>query len=263
MTSATEVAGGIALSRPSTGFSKTLAEEIKPLTDQVSNNPLFMDIHQGKASMSLIQGLGREFLPIVRGTYRRMAMRLQHAAAHDYELQSALLKEVNEEVWHIPMYLNFTRAIGLKDPDDFLGMYLPETYAMVLFVDATSTGRATLEESCVRVFEAEAWDGFNNYSQQSSLVQTMAASGIATRGLPLACDRLAEGFRTHYGLSEDEVEFWTEHGTVDLDHADASLEIVDRYATSPELQRRAREAAILSVSLFVRMLDAIHKHYRD
>ena len=257
-----EVAGGIRLSRPSTGFARELAIEVEPLAQRLRDHPYVLDVWKGKASSKLVQGFGREFLPIVRGTYRRMSMRLQHAAAHDYELQDALLKEVGEEVWHIPMYLKWCKAIGLTAPDDFLGMYLPETHGFVLFIDATSTGRATLEESCVRVFEAEAWDGFNNYSQQSSLVQTMAATGVATRGLPYACDRLAEGFRKHFGLNDDEVEFWTEHGTVDLDHANASLEIVDRYATTPQLQRRAREAALLGIQLQLRHWDAIYAHYK-
>ena len=258
-----QVAGGIELSRDSTGFLESIEAELAPFGERMTNHPIVLDVENGTASTKLVRNFSREFLPIVRGTYRRMSMRLQHAASHDLELQSALLKEVCEEVWHIPMYLKFCTAVGLKIPDDFLQMYLPETYAFILFVDATSTGRATLEESCVRVFEAEAWDGFNNYSQQSSLVQTMAASSLALKGFPLACDRLAEGFRKHYECTKDDVEFWYEHGTVDMDHALAGGEIVDRYATTPELRNRAREAALLSIQLWIKQWDAIYETFRE
>jgi pyrroloquinoline quinone (PQQ) biosynthesis protein C len=251
----------VAFKRPKTGFARTLTEELKSSYDRMTNHPIVQDVEAGKASLKLVRGFTREFLPIVRGTYRRMSMRLQHAAAHDYELQNALLKEVAEEVWHTPMYLKWCKKIGVKVPEDFFEMYLPETYAFVLYIDATSTGRATLEESSGRVFEREAFDGFNNYSQQSSLVQTIAATGLALRGFPFAADKLADGFVKHYGATKDEVEFWTEHGTLDLEHADVGVDIIDRYATTPELQRRARESAIVSTSLWLNQWDAIYRKY--
>ena len=93
-----EVAGGIRLGRPSTGFARELSIEVEPLAERLRDHPYVLDVWKGKASSKLVQGFGREFLPIVRGTYRRMSMRLQHAAAHDHELQTALIKEVAEEI---------------------------------------------------------------------------------------------------------------------------------------------------------------------
>jgi pyrroloquinoline quinone (PQQ) biosynthesis protein C len=249
------------LRRPKTGFAAEVMAELAPRYDAMTNHPIVEDVVAGVASMELIRGFTKEFIPIVRGTYRRMSMRLQHCAAHDYELQNALIKEVAEEVFHTPMYYAFCKKIGLKMPGDFLEMYLPETYAFILFVDATSAARSALEECCVRVFEEEAWDGFNNYSQHSSLVQTISATGLALRGFPFASDKLAAGFQEHYGCSEKDVEFWSEHGTLDLEHADVGVDIVDRYATTPELQRRAREAATLSMELWLAQWDAIYRKF--
>ncbi len=253
------------LAPPSTGFGKQLNEEIAHLGDRMRNHAIVEEVENGTASMALIRGFTKEFLPIVRGTYRRMAMRLQHAAFHDYHLQMKLLQECQEEVFHTPMYLKWCEAIGMKIPEDLIDeMFIPETYAFVLLLDSSSAGRATLEETCGRVFEGDtAWDGFNNYSQQSSLVQTIAISGFALRGFPHASDRLRDGFKAHYGHTDDEVEFWTEHGTVDMEHAEMGVDIIDRYATTPELQKRAREATTLSLELWLRQWDAIHAKYAN
>ena len=255
----------IELQPPSTGFGKSLADELEPLAFRMRNHQIVEDVENGTASMALIRGFSKEFLPIVRGTYRRMAMRLQHAAFHDYQLQAKLLEECQEEVWHTPMYLKWCEAIGMKIPEDLIDtMFIPETYAFVLLLDAASVGRATLEESCSRVFEADvAWDGFNNYSQQSSLVQTIAISGFALRGFPVASDRLRDGFRDKYGYTEDQVEFWSEHGTVDMEHAEMGVDIIDRYATNEGLQRRAREAATLSLELWLRQWDAVYNMHKN
>ena len=252
------------LAPPSTGFGKSLTEELEPLGNRMRNHPIVEDVEAGTASRELIRGFTKEFLPIVRGTYRRMAMRLQNAAFHDYHLQMKLLKECEEEVFHTPMYLKWCTAIGMKVPEDLIDeMFIPETYAFVLLLDSSSAGRATLEETCGRVFEADvAWDGFNNYSQQSSLVQTIAISGLALRGFPVASDRLRDGFKEHYGYTDEQVEFWTEHGTVDMEHAEMGVDIIDRYATTQGLQKRAREAAILSLELWLRQWDAIYAKYK-
>ncbi len=51
----------------------------------------------------------------------------------------------------------------MRVPEDFTNsMYVPKTYAFILFINAISTDRAALEESCVRVFEPSYWDGFVN-----------------------------------------------------------------------------------------------------
>jgi len=248
--------------RPPTGFGKQLDAEMAPLYQKIRNHPIVLDVENGKASMGLIRGFTKEFFPLVRGTYRRMSMRLQHAAPHDCVLQENLLKEVAEEVWHTPMFVAWSERIGMKPQDFTEAPYLPETYGFILFLDATSTDRAALEESCIRVFETELWDDFANYSQQSSLVQTIASSGVGGRAFPQAADKLADGFRKHYGMSNDDVEFWTEHGTLDQEHTDMGLDIVDRYASTPLLQKRARESASITLELWIRWWDAIYGKYR-
>lgn len=249
--------------RPATGFAAQLTQELKPLQDRVYNNLVVERIHSGKASKKLIYGLGKEFLPIVRGTYRRMSLRLQHVPPHEYEVQAALLKEVSEEVWHTPMYYRWAKAVGMKLPQDFAGPYLPETYAFVLLLTCSSSDRGLLEESTGRIIDEEHFDDEVKFSQLGAMVQTVAISGLALPGFPLASDKLAEGFVKHYGLNREEAEFWYEHGTLDADHARMGYDIIDCYATTPYLQRRAREAAWLSVEFWVRQWDAIGKKYGD
>ena len=97
------------LRRPKTGFAAEVMAELSPRYDAMTNHPIVEDVVAGVASMELIRGFTKEFIPIVRGAYRRMSMRLQHCAAHDSELQNALIKEVAEEVFHTPMYYAFCK----------------------------------------------------------------------------------------------------------------------------------------------------------
>ena len=248
---------------PKTGFGKQLDQELRPLYDRIRNHPFVEDVVNGKASWELIRGFSKEFFPLVRGTYRRMSMRLQHVAPHHCIVQADLIKEVAEEVWHTPMYLKWMKTIKMRVPEDITSsMYLPETYAFILYINATSTDRAALEEDCLRVFENDAWDGFVNYSQQGALVTTLAATGVGGRCFPKASDKLADGFRKHYGLNDEQVEFWTEHGSLDQEHTDMGLDVIDRYASTPALQLRARESATVSLELWARWWDAIYAKYR-
>jgi hypothetical protein len=219
-------------------------------------------IESGKASKKLLFGLAKEFLPVIRGTYRRMALRMQHIPPHDCDLQAAMLTELQEEIWHTPMYYKWCKAIGMNLPQDFTdGPYTPETYAFVMLLSMSSSDRSMLEESCGRIIEDENFDAPQPYSQVGSLLQTVAATGLALRGFPPASDRLGDAFVKHYGCSKDDAEWWFEHGTVDMEHAKMGVDIIDRYATTPALQRRAREAAWLSLQLWLRQWDAIYQTY--
>ena len=56
-------------------------------------------------------------------------------------------------------------------------------------------------------------------------------------------------------------DYFLRHGTLDMEHAELGYDIIDRYATTPELQRRAREASWLSMELWVRQWDAMWAKY--
>ena len=48
--------------------------------------------------------------------------------------------------------------------------------------------------------------------------------------------------RQHYGFTEHDVEFFTEHADADVEHSDRTLELVIRHAQTPELRRCVKEA---------------------
>jgi pyrroloquinoline quinone (PQQ) biosynthesis protein C len=250
------------LKKPATGFGKSVAADLAPLYDRMTNHKIVQVMESGKATKKLIHGLGKEFLPVIRGTYRRMALRMQHIPPHDCDLQAALLTELQEEIWHTPMYYKWCKAVGMTLPRDFTnGPYVPETYAFVMFLTISSSDRSALEESCGRIIDDEFFDTPQEYSQVGSLLQTVAATGLALYGFPPASDRLGDAFVKHYGITKDQAEWWYEHGSVDMEHAKLGLDIIDRYATTPFLQRRAKEAAWLSLELWLRQWDAIYAKY--
>ena len=65
------------------------------------------------------------------------------------------------------------------------------------------------------------------------------------------------------GMRHDDLEFFHVHIVNDVDHEDHGLEITSRYATTPELQRKAIAAVAASASQRLAMLDGIWSALRS
>jgi len=59
------------------------------------------------------------------------------------------------------------------------------------------------------------------------------------------------------GMTDDDLEFFHVHIVADVEHEDHGLEITSRYATTPELQRKAIAAVAASARQRLAMLDGI------
>jgi pyrroloquinoline-quinone synthase len=67
--------------------------------------------------------------------------------------------------------------------------------------------------------------------------------------------RIAEGLIKHYGFKPEEVEFFTVHVEADKEHGDFQVKCLERYATTPERQAKAREYIFRSLERMVRIYD--------
>ena len=56
--------------------------------------------------------------------------------------------------------------------------------------------------------------------------------------------RLLPALRGHYGFSEDEIRYFTVHGEADVEHGGRSYDLVAKFATTPELQNKVRQAVM-------------------
>jgi pyrroloquinoline-quinone synthase len=75
--------------------------------------------------------------------------------------------------------------------------------------------------------------------------------------MPALYPRYVDAMR-RMGFSDDDMEFFHVHIEGDTGHAHVGLELTARYATTPELQRRAIAAVRASAEMRWSMLDGIH-----
>jgi pyrroloquinoline-quinone synthase len=80
-------------------------------------------------------------------------------------------------------------------------------------------------------------------TREGSFIEGMSAIGIGIEYfIPHFFGAIAEAFRTHYGLSKEDVEYLLIHVGEDEDHAERSLELIERYADTDELRDKAKLA---------------------
>jgi len=90
------------------------------------------------------------------------------------------------------------------------------------------------------------------------LAEAAGAIMVALEGqLPTLYPRYVAAMR-QLGFSDDDLEFFLVHIEGDTRHASVGLEITTRYATTPDLQRKAIAAVAASAGMRWAMLDGIH-----
>jgi pyrroloquinoline-quinone synthase len=137
---------------------------------------------------------------------------------------------------HPDLLVKFARACGVSGERLYKaeerGEILPTTRAMRAWVWELATIR-TLSEACAGIM-------------------------VALEGqLPTLYPKYVEAMRK-MGFSEDDMEFFHVHIVGDVEHAHVGLELTDRYATTPALQRLAVAAVNASAQVRYSMLDGIH-----
>lgn len=77
--------------------------------------------------------------------------------------------------------------------------------------------------------------------------------------IPPSYKKMVEGFRRHYGFSEQGIEFFTVHIVADEEHGgDTIAEVFQRYATTEEVRRALRAAFFTGAEATRRCWDAYH-----
>jgi pyrroloquinoline quinone (PQQ) biosynthesis protein C len=103
---------------------------------------------------------------------------------------------------------------------------------------------------------AEILGYFHRLSREEWWVEALAAVGVGLEASPLALQEsggeaaasmLATLLQDRYGLTEHDVEFFRMHVFEDVEHTRRTMEIIKRYASSPDvaerIENRVRDAA--------------------
>ncbi len=195
----------------------------------IVGNPVFSQIARGEFSRRDLAFFTQQFLLRQRHFTRWLACIYARTPNEAHDARQLIAENLYEEHGdlrpgrdHTSLLKQFGRALGLKDQEMEEALPLPETQA---FID--------------RIY----------HICRSSFIEGMAAIGIGHEGHALVqrpeaagVGRFAQALREHYGLSEDDVEFWSLHARADVDHCRRALEMVKKYAVTAELQEKAKRA---------------------
>jgi len=179
------------------------------------------------------------YIDAVPQQFAALYARLPDLDARQHLLENLLGEEMpaTPDKRHPELCARFAAACGVSREEllgaEEAGRILPTTRAMRSWVWELATVRG-LGEACAGIM-------------------------VALEGqLPTLYPKYVDAMRK-MGFSEDDMEFFHVHIEGDTEHAHVGLELTQRYATTPALQRKAIAAVHASAQVRYSMLDGIHQ----
>ncbi|MEA2627353.1 MAG: pyrroloquinoline-quinone synthase [Candidatus Binatota bacterium] len=146
-----------------------------------------------------------------------------HSNCEDFEVASWLVQNLYEEYGelaegrdHPSLCRNFGRALGMSVEELEAGPILKPTRRFVDF--------------CFDVTR-------NRHYVESLAGIGVALEGVSARGAPM----VGAALKQHYGFGDRDVEFFTAHCELDIEHSEKTLSFVVRHASTPELRERVKQ----------------------
>ena len=160
---------------------------------------------------------------------------------HDEKLQLALAEilfdeygHLNPEDTHPALYRRFLTALGITEEEWEAPPTIPEIQLYI------SAHRELAGDPDIRL--------------------GLGALGPASEWpVPPIYVRLAEGLKKATDLSDDALEIFTSHVTMDVTHARIMMGVIAPYTETEEGQKKVREGAMRSLDARSVMLDGLHK----
>lgn len=222
---------------PPKEFSQLLVNEVKNHHARL-HHPFYLALYEGKLSMDEIRIWAREAwgifsLNVAINTAK--LVRCQLSGIHDPEIHKQfvdiIMSEVGYELFegaprpvpgHRTLFLRFAESIGIPSDElercDQENDFLPTTIlARTGWLDIALRSESILEQ-------VAATNCCNEFSNQ------------------LTGSQFVRAFKRYYGLSDHEVEMFAEHGVADTEHSNIGYELVERFATSGEIQAKILRA---------------------
>ena len=147
-----------------------------------------------------------------------------HSNCDDFEAASWLVQNLYEEYGemsegrdHPSLCRNFGRGLGMSVEELEAGPIL----------------------DCTRRFIDYAFEVTRTKHYVESLAAIgVALEGVSARGAPM----VGEALLHHYGLGKKDVEFFTAHCEMDIQHSQKTLDLVIKHANTPERREKVKQA---------------------
>ena len=134
---------------------------------------------------------------------------------------------------HPALWLQFCQALGLPRETVLEGKVYPETHALV--------------------------DTLSSIASSRPFTQGLAAIYAYERQVPAIAEKKLEGLASFYGIQEpEEVEFFTLHMGLDVDHAEAEAKAISQHVQTSKQEEEVESALADSLEALWRFLDGVY-----
>ena len=223
-------------------------------------HPVITAIAEGKATPEQLQGFTKQMWAVPKYNYAVAGGKMSqlqplpddpHGMGVAYDMKVVkhflhiVVDEAGTEVFpeiapthgHYELYLRFAEGIGIPRGDmEQVEIFLPKVVvALKSWVDMARN--LPLIESAVGM----NWINEHRFSNMGILLE--------------------QALRKHYGLTKEQVEFWSAHGEQDVHHSSIGPYLIENYATTPAIRERVWVAAKRGVGIWMIILDAVWEEY--
>ena len=220
---------------PDTQFIDDLISEMRDRKLSIADSPVVEGVRRGALSREDLLRWAIQFFPIIAAIPKVMK------AVHDRATADArgFLKEVVDEEAsgdqsrtksHPELFLDFVEVLGYP-PDLVRRAEPPKEVADYL---------------------AFRWGAIETLPWYMSLVPNVMGEGE----IPRAYRPMIEGFQRHYGLTRDEILFFSVHEEVDQHHFSAVVRLLAEHAVTAEDRREVTRIFWTTAELFRRVWDS-------
>lgn len=200
------------------------------------DSPYFTDLRSGKLTTRRMQGFSLQHTWFNRGLLKGGALRMMKASDNDEAFMDAL-SGIDAEITHPDMCKRFGLSLGLTEQDFASEAPLLEVVAHTSVIVASP------------LLFASAAAGRASSMSDETIVQRYATE--FAEYLP----------KPPYSMSEEALEFFIVHSTVDVDHSEAAAQAVARLAVTDRDKDLVWERVEMKVHLKLAKWEAIYNHY--
>ena len=210
-------------------FLSELEAELRQPGRHLPDHPFVTGVHEGRLTREQLRGWALQTFPIFGLSLRFLNQPVPglEMIADDAEFKQMLWENKVEELYgaisetagHTELFLRFAGALGLKRRE------------------VVSARRAAEIDDLLKFFERIRRD------VPLVVSQTVIGTGIESQ-VPDSFRKVVQGLKTHYGLDDHAIEFFSVHIEADEEHGDVSARIVEKYITTEEMRRQTRDLTL-------------------
>jgi len=220
-------------------FAARLQKEIDPLQERLMNCSLNQAIFTGALPIPVLREYAKQAYLWKR--YAQDLLPILIPKAPD-DVRRLLIKNlVSEEGLggeppHLQLLIDFGEEIGAKAEEFYSAEPILEVDALCNFYARIFYGGTIVEASA----------GFN-----------FAFEGLLAKEYP----KITAALKKHYHIGPKGLRFWDIHIEADAEHSGDGEKILNKYATTPELQAKARRAALVGLEHRYVAMEGIYRRF--